>query len=137
MAYSRRQRKPPPPLWAFIAVPFSLFGVLFLLNLNNEQFQENSRRLTQTVQHTVQAEVETSFAEAERIRANARFESPSGCFHVPEAVGGVQEGMRFSLPENTLVCSESGVTGRLNENGMVVDLARTADQEVIRKWGGW
>ena len=137
MAYTRRQRKPSPPLWAFVAAPFGLFGVLFLVNLNNAEFRENSRRLTQTVQHTVQAEVETSFAEAERIRANARFQSPAGCHHVPAGIGGVREGMRFSLPENSLVCSENGTTGRIDANGFVVDLARTADQDVIREWGGW
>lgn len=137
MTYTRRHRKSSLPLWAFVAAPFGLFGVLFLVNLNNAQFQENSRRLTQTVQHTVQAEMETSFAEAERIRANARFQSPAGCFHVPAGLGGVREGMRFDLPEGTLVCSENGTSGRLNGNGIVVEIARTADQEVIREWGGW
>jgi excinuclease UvrABC ATPase subunit len=137
MTTYRRQRKAPPPLWAFVAIPFGLFGILFVVNLFNEDFQRNSRRMNQTVQNEVHAEMELAHAQSEAKRAESRFRSPAGCKHVPSEVAEIQLGMKFNLPEGTDICSEDGTTAEIDENGLVIDIARTANMDVIREWGGW
>lgn len=134
MAYTSRRRSNAPPLWGFIAAPVGLFGLLYTVNLFNADFQENSKTLTEISRNSAMAEVETAFAEAEQVRAISRYES-GVCIKVPT---GLVAGLKFEqLQPNNFVCTTDGVTATINRDLLAFELARTNDQEVIRKWRGW
>lgn len=135
MAYTiRRRRSKALPLWSFIAVPVGLFGLLYTISQFNTEFQENSKTMTETSRNSAMAEVETAFAEAEQVRAISRYES-GVCIKVPT---GLVAGLKFEqLQPNNFVCTTDGVTATINRDLLAFELARTNDQEVIRKWRGW
>lgn len=130
-----RRRKSAPPLWGFVAAPLGLFGLLYVVNLFNADFQANSRTLDRITQNTAKAELETAYAEAEQARAIARYESGVCVRSVEDEL---LDGQHFpTLEPGTLVCSRTGVTGTVNESRQLTDIARTGNTEVIMKWGGW
>ena len=132
--YRRVRRSNPPPLWAFVAVPASIFALLFVINLFNRDFQENSRTLTEISQNSAKAEMESAFAEAEQVRAITRYESGI-CVKAPSPL---EVGQHFpGLTRNSQLCTVDGVTATLDGTLHTIDLARTNNIEVIRTWRGW
>lgn len=129
-----RRRTSSAPLWGFIAAPVGLFGLLYVINLFNADFQENSRTLTEISRNTAKANMETAFAEAEQTRAIARYQS-GVCIQVPN---GLVAGLSFDdLEPNNFVCTNDGVTATINSQRIATDIARTNDVAVIRTWRGW
>jgi hypothetical protein len=107
---------------------------LFVVNLFNRDFQENSRTLTEISQNSAKAEMESAFAEAEQVRAITRYESGI-CVKAPSPL---EVGQHFpGLTRNSQLCTVDGVTATLDGTLHTIDLARTNNIEVIRTWRGW
>lgn len=134
MTTYRRRKSSAPPLWGFVAVPMGLFGLLYVANLFNSDFQANSQTLTEISRNSAGAEMEAAYADAEQARAIARYQSGI-CIQVPN---GLIAGQRFgTLQRGDLVCTNDGVSGVIGSDLTVDEIARTSDAAVIRVWRGW
>ena len=133
MTTVRRRRKAKRfPLWVLWLAPIGMFGVLWLINQSNRDFQANSELMGVSAQHQVRQAIESELAKAQAARAIERYQN-GACFRTPE----VKEGLIFDLPVGSVVCGPDGTTGAIGANGEVTDLAYTSDTSVVRTFLGW
>jgi hypothetical protein len=130
---ANRRRKGGMPIWVIPAVPVGLFAGVLMLSQGNQDFQANSAQMGATAQNQIRMGIEQASAEAERARAEGRYQS-GVCIRVQS----VSQGQVYdTLSPGNWVCGMDGSTGQLDKNRAVVDVARTNDQAVIRQFAGW
>ena len=130
---ANRRRKGGLPIWIFTAVPVALFAGVWVLSQGNQTFQANSDQMSATAQDQIRMGIEASSAEAERARAESRYQS-GVCIKVQTVAAGQVYG---TLSPGDRVCGMDGSTGVLDSALAVADPARTNDQSVIRQFAGW
>ena len=121
-----------------IVVPGLLLVVGAVHSLMDADRQERQALARDTAETAVRQRLEESQTEARARLAVTRYQG--ACTYIPEAQlvpGLVLVGSGGQpLPDGTAVCDAYGTTAVIAE-GVTADLARTADQSVVRSFLGW
>lgn len=121
------------PIWLFPVAPFALFVAVYFVNQSNEAFQVNSDQLSATAQNAIRTEIEAAAADAERARAEQRFQS-GVCIRVDQLAPGQVYG---TVNPGSILCAPDGTTAAVGRDGTVTDIARTGNTAIIRQFMGW
>ena len=121
-----------------VVVPGALLLLGAVHSLTDAERQERQAMARDAAQTNVRQRLEASQAEARDRLAVSRYQGP--CIYVPDAQ--LTPGLRLQgqntqpLMDGSTVCDAFGNTAVIAD-GVTADVARTADQSVIRQFLGW
>lgn len=131
---ARRKTKTFNPLWLFLIAP-TLLGIGTVLRSTDSNAQINSQLLKDSLQASVRTSLEENHSETQLLQAESRYTS-GVCFRAKEKTR-IAKGQTYNLAENSTICDQYGNTALINKYGEVTQLARTTNQEIIKRFYGW
>lgn len=121
------------PSFVFLAAPLALLGVGYLQVSLDPNTKATRAMSAEVGRLQVQQLIESESTTAARATAEGRYSS-GNCLLTDR----LDRGQQFQqVPPGSVICDRYGWTARVDEYGLVADMAYTDNQDLIRRLWGW